>query len=75
MKKELYTISAGLEHKDIKVMATGHRQHIWNETTLTGVSKAGIEKLDAFFKAHEDERITVNAGTNNPRLVGYEPEI
>ena len=70
--KQLYIISAGNEYRDIRVMASGHRQHIWNETVLTGVSKAGIKKLDAFFRAHPDSRITVNAGPNEPRLIGYE---
>ena len=61
-----------IEAHEIKVSAKGHRQHIWSETTLIGVSAAGVRRLDAFMSEHGGYRITVDAGPHNPRLIGYE---
>ena len=75
----IFTITAtrqqtidNIECDEIKVSASGHRQHIWNETTLTGVSAAGMKRIAEFLTSHEGWRITVDAGQHNPRLIGYE---
>ena len=48
MKEEKYMIIASNENskKRFAVMAENHFQHIWNKTTLQGVSKSGAKKLD-----------------------------
>ena len=67
-----YIVSAGDE--SISVMARAHRQHIWNETELVGVSIRGFKQLNRFFEAHKHERIRVDATGYNPRLIGYYAE-
>ena len=62
------------ETATIYVMAEEHRQHIWSETELVGVSKSGVARLDRFFAEHPTSdgwRITVDATKYVPRLVGY----
>ena len=71
----IFTVTAKKDSQacaEIKVLAQEHRQHIWNQTTLTGVSSSGMRRLAAFFRAYAGCRITVNAGRHNPRLIGYE---
>lgn len=71
---EKYTISvfSGKTPESIGVMARAHEQHIWNQTTLIGVSKSGIKKLDRFFADHRDDQILVDAGPYQPIvLIGY----
>ncbi len=40
------TIENEDQSKRFTVMAEGHRQHIWNETTLLNVSKEGKKKIN-----------------------------
>jgi hypothetical protein len=64
------------QYATISVMARAHRQHIWNETQLVGVSAAGTKNLERFFKDHPSSdgwRITVDATKYGPKLVGWNP--
>lgn len=74
MSKHLFTIAAeDGDYREIKVMAEGHRQHVWNETTLVGVSRAGAKRLAAFVE-EAGHVFLVSGGKHHPRLVGWEAE-
>ena len=75
----IFTITAtrqqtidSIDVDEIRIAARGHHQHIWNETTLTGVSAAGMKRISKFLANHDGWRITVDAGQHNPQLIGYE---
>lgn len=53
-----------------KVAATGHRQHIWNETRLIGVSAAGLKRLDDWAKIQSG--FDTYIANRRVRLTGWE---
>ena len=71
---QLFTVVAENESAQdvVRVMAADHHlQHIYSETKLCGISKAGEKGLDKFFKEHQEGwRITLIV-PGRPRLIGY----
>ena len=71
---QLFTVVAENESAQdvVRVMAADHHlQHIYSETKLCGISKAGEKMLDKFFKEHQEGwRITLIV-PGRPRLIGY----
>lgn len=76
--RNLYVVHADYPYQEdrteiIRVMATGHEQHIWTHTRLLGVSKAGIARLEAFAKSHQDAEIRLGV-PGGPLLDGWMAE-
>jgi len=55
---------------DFTVLAHGHEQHIWSETSLIGVSKQGCKRLDELKAANYKLYVTV--GGRGIKLIGWE---
>lgn len=53
-----------------KIKAHCHRQHIWNKTTLVGVTPTGVKRLDALLAEHG--RLYVEIAGFAVRLDGWE---
>ena len=72
MGKEKYIIAATKDREhfiQFSVMAECHCQHIWKETELQGVSKAGGRKLDRL--ASEGYVFYAHTIPNQPRIIGW----
>ena len=71
MKKFTITAHKGQNYRQITVLAKAHRQHIWNESILVGISKAGAARLKKFVAENEGAQITLDV-PHNPILIGWE---
>ena len=57
------------DRKELRIRATSHKQHIWNEDVLCGVTESGKKKLEEL----KEEGYTLRTNTPyNPVLVGWE---
>lgn len=67
--RELYTV-IGKNGGRVRIMADGHRQHIWNESELFGVSSAGSKKLERL--AATESELFLADPPHAPRLIRWD---
>jgi hypothetical protein len=68
---ETETTNPDIGYEVFGVRADHHRQHVWHETTLCGVGKAGIARLSAAAKK-PGAVLRVEVGGNMVILAGWE---
>jgi hypothetical protein len=51
-QKQRYILTS-LGDEQLIVFARAHRQYIYNETELVGISKNGVKRLNKFFAEHQ----------------------